>query len=104
MADDSATAAAPSLTHFQDKDDSDFCLLCADGSKLYAHKLVLSRVSIFFRDMFTLPQPPDAESLDGCPVVRVSDSVDDLQDMLAALYNSASRYVPRQYVTSSDTR
>lgn len=58
---------------------------------------ILSRHSVFFRDMFSLPQPPPAspssssstqdEIIDGCPVVALQDNSDDLASLLVALYD-----------------
>lgn len=66
----------------------------------------LSRHSIFFRDLFSLPQPlhlqdnqepqPQGESqfpasdqklMDGCPVLEVSDTSEDFAHLLHALYD-----------------
>lgn len=41
--------------------------------------------------MFALPQPADEETCEGCSVVRVQDSVEDLVILLSALHDSMSR-------------
>ena len=55
------------------------------------HKGVLSHHSQVFRDLFLVPQPSASEAsqidvLDGCPVVRVSDTSFDFKELLRALY------------------
>lgn len=66
----------------------------------------LSRHSIFFRDLFSLPQPPHLQDdqepqphgetqfptnnqrfMDGCPVLEVSDTSEDFTHLLHALYD-----------------
>ena len=43
------------------------------------YKGVLARASPIFQDMFAIGQPGDAETMDGCSVVRLSDSPVDLR-------------------------
>ncbi|KZT66660.1 hypothetical protein DAEQUDRAFT_767874 [Daedalea quercina L-15889] len=50
------------------------------------HRGVLSLHSEVFRDMFTIPPPPDDETLDGCHVVRVSDLASHIRRLLLVLY------------------
>ena len=42
-----------------------------------------------FRDMFMFPQPPDAETIDGCPVVRLLDLASELREFLGVLFVSS---------------
>lgn len=77
------------------------------------HKAFLARHSIFFRDMFSLPQPQEDPSsstrpsnaqpaagdfagtgdrgeiqeVEGCPTLRLHDSPDDVTSLLYALYD-----------------
>lgn len=60
------------------------------------HASLLSRKSQFFRDMFSLPQPPKTDSLpspdgqaylDGCPLVCLHDTAEDVSSMLKAMYD-----------------
>jgi len=72
------------------------------------HKSHLARHSAFFRDLFSLPQPlVDAASspsatdvkrhltlqmdttneLEGSPVLRLHDAVEDVENLLTALYD-----------------
>nr|GAT44519.1 predicted protein [Mycena chlorophos] len=45
--------------------------------------------STFFRDLLSLPQPVDAERLDGCLVARVPDSAEEMTAFLKALLYSS---------------
>jgi len=49
------------------------------------YKGILSAHSQVFRDMFSEPQPPDGEDMDGIPVVDISDDSDDVKHFLRAL-------------------
>ncbi|KAH8081297.1 hypothetical protein BXZ70DRAFT_632781 [Cristinia sonorae] len=70
-------------------------VLKADSVIFRVHMSILSRHSVFFRDMFSLPQPPQPSSssctqdevLEGCPLITLQDSPDDLASLLVALYD-----------------
>ncbi|KAJ7169069.1 hypothetical protein C8R43DRAFT_916546 [Mycena crocata] len=62
-------------------------VLQSHDTQFRVHWSVLSQHSAFFRDMQGLPQPPDQPSIDGCPVVELSDTVADVEHVLTALYN-----------------
>lgn len=49
--------------------------------------------SEIFSDMLAMPQPPDAEKVDGCPLVRLVDTAQDWQVALKWIYDPA--YVAR---------
>ncbi|KAI0791169.1 hypothetical protein C8Q75DRAFT_61827 [Abortiporus biennis] len=61
--------------------------------------IFLSRHSPVFKDMFSIPRPPALETFDGAPLVRLSDSANDVEKLLNALSNpesfAYSRYNPR---------
>jgi hypothetical protein len=92
----------PSLTQHA---DLWFCdgsvILQAEFTLFRVHKSQLSRRSIVFSDMFALAQPPVMtthatladETYEGCPVVRLHDSADDVANLLLALYDGP--FVPR---------
>ena len=72
-------------------------MLIAESRSFRVHKSVLARTSDFFRDMFSLPQPPpaqgdgedeDPEMTTQCPVIPTSESAEDLTHFLDAVYNS----------------
>ncbi|CCM05799.1 uncharacterized protein FIBRA_08033 [Fibroporia radiculosa] len=50
------------------------------------HKSTLSRNSGVFCDMLAVPQPKDAETCEGVPIVHLSDRADDVREVLRALY------------------
>ncbi|KAJ6548103.1 hypothetical protein DFH09DRAFT_1366968 [Mycena vulgaris] len=50
---------------------------------------VLAARSPIFRDMLAFPQPPDAEAIEGCPVVTLPDSATDVSYFLEALFDSS---------------
>ena len=52
------------------------------------YKGVLSRQSSFFKGLFDVPQPSDAETYDGCPLVLLhGDSAEDVRDILVAIHD-----------------
>ncbi|KAJ6593476.1 hypothetical protein B0H19DRAFT_976247 [Mycena capillaripes] len=61
-------------------------VLQAENKQFRVHWSLLALNSSFFRDMQALPQPPDQPSVDGCPVVELSDAVADVEYLLTALY------------------
>lgn len=73
-------------------------ILKAEDGLFKVHMSILSRHSVFFRDMFSLPQPPQAsplslgqdEVMEGCPMVTLQDSADDVASLLIALYDGMS--------------
>ncbi|KAL4244415.1 hypothetical protein ABKN59_010190 [Abortiporus biennis] len=57
------------------------------------HGSVLSMHSNVFRDMLGIPKPPNDDYLyDGCPIVPLSDTAEEVLIMLSALYDSISHY------------
>jgi len=63
----------------------------AELAQFRVHRGVLSSNSSVFADMFTLPQP-SAEgeteaTVEGCPVVLLSDNAEELMHVLKALYD-----------------
>ncbi|KAJ7500467.1 hypothetical protein B0H11DRAFT_782997 [Mycena galericulata] len=68
-----------------------------DGSLVFQAENALFRVSggilaarsPVFKDMLAFPQPPDAEAIDGCPVVRLHDSAADVTCFLKAIFDSS---------------
>jgi hypothetical protein len=70
-------------------------ILQAESTLFRVHKSQLSRRSIVFSDMFALAQPPVItthatfadETYEGCPVVKLYDSAEDVTNLLLALYD-----------------
>jgi BTB/POZ domain len=50
------------------------------------HKSVLATSSPFFDDMFTLSQPHNTETIDGLPVVDLSEDAETLNSLMSMLY------------------
>ncbi|KAM5544059.1 hypothetical protein V8D89_002245 [Ganoderma adspersum] len=58
-------------------DDGNIIVVAGDTAfKLY--KGILSSVSPVFKDLFSMPQPNNPETMDGCLVVRLNDSATEL--------------------------
>ncbi|KAJ7759194.1 hypothetical protein B0H16DRAFT_1689134 [Mycena metata] len=74
-------------------------VLQAQNTQFRVHWSLLAQSSSFFRDMQTLPQPPDQPSAEGCPIVELQDSAEDVKQLLTTLYTptlplSKTRDVP----------
>lgn len=67
--------------------DDGSVVLQAEATQFRVHWSVLSLHSAFFRDMRTLPQPADEQSVEGCPVIELHDSSTDLDILLSVLYD-----------------
>lgn len=64
-------------------------VLRASNTLFKVHQTVLAAHSEVFADLFTLPQPESScceEVVEGCHIVRLYDSVQDLADLLRAIY------------------
>jgi hypothetical protein len=61
----------------------------ASGDLIYfrVHKSILSKQSIVFRDMFSLPSVSDVETYDGVPLVHVHDDAKELKQFLQGIYD-----------------
>lgn len=68
-------------------DDGNVVLIASNiGYRL--HGGVLARHSPVFRDMLSFPQPDYSdESIDGCPVVHLTEEAEDLERILYILYD-----------------
>jgi len=60
-------------------------ILEAELTQFKVYRGILSRSSAIFRDMFEVPQPAEDTTVDGCLVVHLSDSAEDLSYVLDAL-------------------
>ncbi|KAJ7070054.1 hypothetical protein C8F01DRAFT_1049209 [Mycena amicta] len=64
-------------------------------------KSMLAMHSTVFRDMFTVPLPPDDPLVDTCPVVVLSgDTAEDWEHLLAAMYPKSCVHDQRQPIAS----
>ncbi|KAJ7679111.1 hypothetical protein DFH06DRAFT_1414926 [Mycena polygramma] len=62
-------------------------VLQAHDTQFRVHWSVLALHSSFFQGMMELPQPPNQPSIEGCPIIELSDSAEDVQHLLRALYD-----------------
>lgn len=68
-------------------------IFVAENTAFRVHRSILSKYSEVFRDMFSIPQPADAEMLEGCPVVHLQDTKNDVAHVLSALFDTGNSYV-----------
>ncbi|KAJ6500866.1 hypothetical protein C8R45DRAFT_1210563 [Mycena sanguinolenta] len=61
----------------------------AEQSLFRVSGAVLAARSSVFKDMLAFTQPPDAETIDGCPVVKLSDSAEDVTCFFRAIFDSS---------------
>ena len=66
--------------------DANIILRSSDQVNFRVHKSVLAMSSPLFDDLFSLPQPPDDELVDGLPVVQLSEDADLLNTLISLLY------------------
>ena len=66
--------------------DANIMIRSSDQAKFRVHKSVLALSSPFFKDLLSLPQPPDAEIVDGLPVVPLPEDADLLNSLISLLY------------------
>ncbi|KAF8491504.1 hypothetical protein F5888DRAFT_1735928, partial [Russula emetica] len=69
-----------------DVSDANLILQSSDLVNFRVHKLVLAIVSPFFKDMLSLPQSPDSETVDGLPVIQLSEDSELLNCLVSMLY------------------
>ncbi|KAH8996569.1 hypothetical protein EDB83DRAFT_2682949 [Lactarius deliciosus] len=75
---------------------ADVVLRSSDLVSFHVHKSILAISSPFFTDLFSLPQPPDGEVVEGLPVVQVSEDAELLRSLLTVLYHIPSA-IPDSY-------
>ena len=73
-------------------DDGNIVLIASVGTAFRVYKGILSQHSEVFRDMFAVPQPPDAEKWEDCPVVHLADTAVDLHHILTVLYDAGGKH------------
>ncbi|KAJ7731818.1 hypothetical protein DFH07DRAFT_846989 [Mycena maculata] len=69
--------------------EDDNLILRAENTLFRVSKGVLAARSSVFRDMLSFPQTEGEEHIDGCPVVRLHDSVGDVTYFLRAIFDSS---------------
>ena len=68
----------------------------SDQVNFRIHKSLLAMSSPFFKDLLSLPQPPDGELVDGLPVVALSEDAGLLNSLVSLLYPT-SPIIPGSY-------
>ena len=76
--------------------DANLIIRSSDSVDFQVHKSVLAMVSPIFREMLSLPQPLDGESVGGLPVVELSEDSDLLNSLVSLLY-PANVVIPNSY-------
>ena len=66
--------------------DANLIIRSSDSANFRVHKSVLVMVSPVFRDILSLPQSIDSESVDGLPVVQLSEDSELLSSLVSMLY------------------
>ena len=66
--------------------DANIIIRSSDQVNFRVHKSLLAMSSPFFQDMLSLPQPPDGETVDGLPVVQLSEDAGVLNCLVSLLY------------------
>ena len=60
----------------------------AESTQFRVHRSFLSMHSNILKDCFGIPQPEEQETVEGCPVVHMSDSATDIECVLSLLYKN----------------
>ncbi|KAH9962476.1 hypothetical protein BJV74DRAFT_787126, partial [Russula compacta] len=60
------------------------------------HKSLLAMTSPFFGDLLSLPQPSDVETIDGLPMVQLSEDAELLHSLVSMLY-PVDPVIPKSY-------
>ena len=80
------SAVALPLPECLEISNADVIIQSSDFANFRVHKAILASSSQFFRDMFSLPQPSDNETVDGLPFVRLSEDADLVRSLITVLY------------------
>jgi len=79
-----------------DVPDANLIIRSSDSVNFRIHKSLLVMVSPVFRDILSLPQSVDSESVDGLPVVQLSEDSELLSSLVSMLYPVCT-VVPNSY-------
>ncbi|KAI0295146.1 hypothetical protein B0F90DRAFT_1820632 [Multifurca ochricompacta] len=75
-----------SPTKYSDMPNADIILLSSDLARFRVHRSVLVASSPLFSDMFSLPQPPENEAVNGLPIVHLPEDAEVLDSLISVLY------------------
>ena len=73
--------------------DDGTVVLQAELKQFRVYRGILSAYSNVFKEMFSLPQPAGRGEVEGCPIVHLDDSADDLGIVLEFLHGFTTRLV-----------
>ncbi|KAJ7734578.1 hypothetical protein DFH07DRAFT_1065248 [Mycena maculata] len=62
-------------------------ILQAESTQFRVNRDVLAQQSSVFKDMFSIPQPPNELTVEGCPIVHMLDTAKDWELLLGVLYD-----------------
>jgi len=88
--------SSTSLPEPLDVPDANLIIRSSDLVNFRVHKPVLAMASPVFKDLLSLPQPPDGESIGGLPVVQLSEDAELLHSLVSMLY-PVSSVAPNSY-------
>ncbi|KAH9053904.1 hypothetical protein EDB87DRAFT_1689683 [Lactarius vividus] len=92
----STNSDPPSVPLCLDMPDASIIIRSSDQATFRVHKSVLALSSPFFKDLLSLPQPPDDELVDGLPVIQLSEDAGSLNSLISLLY-PIPHVVPSSY-------
>jgi hypothetical protein len=86
--DDSEARIRSSMSPVEPVDipDANLIIRSSDLVNFRVHKSLLAMASPFFKDLLSLPNPPDDEFVDGLPVIQLSEDAELLNSLVAMLY------------------
>jgi hypothetical protein len=87
---------SPSPPPPMDLPDANIIIRSSDLVYFRLHKSVLVLVSPFFEDLLSLPQPSDGETVNGLPVVQLSEDSELLNSLVSILY-PVRKVIPISY-------
>jgi len=76
-------------------------VLQAEHTQFRLHRSVLSMHCPIFRDMFACSLPENGPTVDGCPLVHFSETLEDTENFIKILYKSIKTYNRRYTVRLS---
>lgn len=82
---DQINSATSPLESF-DIPDADLIIRSSDNVDYRVHKSILAMASPFFKDLLSLPQPPDDKIVDGLSVVQLPERSELLTCLISVLY------------------
>jgi hypothetical protein len=88
-----STTTSPPAFNFP---DANLIIRSSDLVNFRVHKPVLAIASPFFEDLLSLPQPSDSESVEGIPVVQLSEDSELLNSLISMLY-PVPTVIPNSY-------